>query len=77
MTINDNHKQTVTNKNYLFLLTGGGDGDEEGFRPVGDLRPGGGEVDPESNSECFLMMMMSACNDDDDDGDEDGDDNSE
>ena len=39
---------------------------------MGDLRPGGGEVDPESNSECFLMMMMNACNDDD--GDEDDDD---
>ena len=45
---------------------------------MGDLRPGGGEVDPESNSECFLMMMMlNAYNDDGDDGDEDGDDNSE
>ena len=44
---------------------------------MGDLRPGGGEVDPESNSECFLMMMMNGYNDDADDGDEDGDDNSE
>ena len=26
---------------------------------MGDLRPGGGEVDPESNSECFLMMMIN------------------
>ena len=41
---------------------------------MGDLRPGGGEVDPESNSECFLMMMMNAYNDDDDNGGEDDDD---
>ena len=44
---------------------------------MGDLRPGGGEVDPESNSECFLMTMMNVYNDDDNDHDEDDDDNSE
>ena len=35
---------------YLFLLAGGGDGEDVSFLP------GGGDVDPEISSECFLLI---------------------